>query len=134
MRFNQIALCGRLVADAELKFLPAGTSVLEMRVAFDQGFGDQKKGGFVAVKMFGERAGKIANWCTKGREVMIAGRIEYREWEKDGQKRSVIEIVAFDLDFTSYPDKAEDAPAQPQAPEGSFHRPQIPPPPTTGRW
>lgn len=126
MRFNQVALCGRLVRDAEYKVLQSGTKLLEMRVAFDQGYGDQRTGGFIDVKMFGDRAEKIASWCVKGREVMVAGRLEYREWEaQGGGKRSVIDLVAFDLDFLSVPDRDERAAQQPQ--EGAFHRPQVPP-------
>lgn len=99
MRFNQVVIAGRLVADPELKYAPNGTPVCKMRVAFDQGGGDNKKSGFINVTCFQKVAENAAKYLKKGSRVLVGGRIDYQEWENDGQKRNKVEIAAHDLQF-----------------------------------
>ncbi len=99
MRFNQIAIAGRLVADPELKYAPSGTAICKMRLAFDQGSGDNKSGGFVNVTAFQKVAENASQYLKKGARVLVGGRLEFREWESDGKKHSMVQISAHDIQF-----------------------------------
>jgi single-strand DNA-binding protein len=94
---NVVAIVGRVTRDPEVKTLPNGTKVAEFGVAVDKQFG--KKEGepdafFFKVKAWGKTAEFVGSYLTKGRLVSVNGRLEQRKWEKDGEKREVIEIVA----------------------------------------
>lgn len=56
---------------------------------------------FVDVCVFGKRADGLAKILHKGSKVFIEGKLRYSSWEKDGQKRSKIEVVADDVDPAS---------------------------------
>ena len=49
--------------------------------------------------MFGKRAESLANSLTKGTKVSIDGKLRWSQWERDGQKRSKIEVIVDDVDF-----------------------------------
>lgn len=99
MRFNHVAIGGRLTADPELKYAASGTAICEMRLAFDQGTGQEKKAGYVNVTAFNKQAENASKYLKKGSAAMIGGRLEFQQWEKDGVKRSTIKIVAHDVQF-----------------------------------
>ena len=54
---------------------------------------------FIDCTMFGSRAQNVAQYLSKGQRVMIEGKLRYSTWERDGQKRSKIEVIIDDLDF-----------------------------------
>lgn len=56
---------------------------------------------FVDCTMFGTRAEKLAGMLAKGTKVCILGRLRYMSWERDGQKRSKIEVIVDDIEFMS---------------------------------
>lgn len=92
---NKVMLIGRLCADPELKTLPSGTSVCNMRVATSV----RNKEGvetatFHTVTAFEALADQCANFLAKGRQVYIEGSIVNRSWEKDGEKRYSAEVRA----------------------------------------
>lgn len=138
MRFNQTFVAGRLTRDAELAFGTSGTAILKLRLAFDQGGKDDKDAGFVDAVMFGERGQKLHDWCKKGREVVVSGRLSYREWDdrNGGGKRSAHEIIAYDIEFTQPAPKTDGQQPQQSSQEGSFTRSNGAgaPPPGPGTW
>lgn len=101
---NRVVLVGRLTADPELRALPSGTSVCNLRVACN---GVRKKGdeytekpNFFRVSVFGGIAESVHRYLGKGRRVAIDGRLDWREWEADdGSKRQTVEIVAESVEF-----------------------------------
>ncbi len=84
---NSVALVGNLTSDPELRSLPDGRSVCDLRLAVnDQS--DQPPL-YIDVATFGASADACAKYLGKGRAIAVTGRLVYREWEaQDGSKRS----------------------------------------------
>ena len=101
---NRVTLVGRLTRDPELRHLPSGQPVLALGLAVN---GRQKddagnwtdKPNFFDVKVFGNQAEMLSQHLAKGRRVGIDGRLDWSSWETDGQKRSKVEVVAFQVQF-----------------------------------
>ncbi len=101
---NRVTLVGRLTRDPELRHLPSGSPVLQLGLAVN---GRQKddagnwtdKPNFFDVKVFGNQAEMLSQHLVKGRRVGIDGRLDWSSWETDGQKRSKVEVVAFQVQF-----------------------------------
>ena len=96
----RVTLVGRLVRDPELKELPSGTKICELRVACNSSFKNasgewQEKGNFFDVKVFGGQAENCARYLAKGRQVAVDGRLNHDSWEaQDGSKRSRVDVIA----------------------------------------
>jgi single-strand DNA-binding protein len=88
---NSVTLVGQLTSDPELRQLPDGRNVCELRLAVN----DQRDQPplFIDVATFGPAADACAEYLTRGRAVAVVGRLVYREWEKDGVKRSKHHVV-----------------------------------------
>lgn len=91
---NNISIIGRVAADAELKYTPNGSAVLEFRIADDVGYGDKKVTNWWRCAMFGKQAdGKLAEFLKKGQQVVVFGEATMREWtDKEGNKRMSPEV------------------------------------------
>ncbi len=93
---------GRAGADAELKNLPSGEQVLEVRVATDtySSKTKSKETQWVSVSMFGKRAAGVAAYITKGKPIFVTGTIHNREYtRKDGTPGVSLEMKATDLEL-----------------------------------
>lgn len=106
---NTVTLGGRLTRDPELKATQSGVSILQFSLASNTSKKNQAGqwedvAGFYDCKVIGSRADSLARILRKGMPVVIAGRLSYSQWEKDGQKRSKVEIVA---DSVELPPKQE---------------------------
>lgn len=102
--FNQVTLMGNLTRDPELRQIPSGQSVCSFSLALNRSFKDkdgnwQEATDFVDVVAWGPLGERIAQYVTKGRPVLVSGRLQSRQWEQDGQKRSKLEVVASDVTF-----------------------------------
>lgn len=64
--------------------------------------------------LFGARADGLSKILTKGTKVAIDGKLRWSQWERDGQKRSKVEIIVDSLDFMSQRNSANYA-AEPVA-------------------
>ena len=95
-----VTLVGNLTRDPELKQFPSGDSVCSLGVAVNSSQKDASgqwvdKANFFDVRVRGPQAENCARYLSKGRQVAVDGRLDYRTWEaQDGSKRSKIEIVA----------------------------------------
>lgn len=94
-----MALVGRLTRDVEARQTAGGTSVLNMRLAFTsrtkRGDSWEDASNYCDVVLFNRE--NLAQYLTKGARIGVAGRLSYREWEGDSGKRSVLEVVANDV-------------------------------------
>jgi single-strand DNA-binding protein len=97
-----LTIIGNTTAPAELRFTPSGAAVANFTVAstprtFDKQTNDWKDGAtlFMRCSVWREQAENIAETLTdKGMRVVVTGRLTQREYEKDGQKRTVVELEA----------------------------------------
>ncbi len=102
--FNQVTLMGNLTRDPELRTTPNGQSVCSFSLALNRSY----KGAdgnwieatdFVDVTAWGPLGERVSQYVTKGRPVLVSGRLQSRVWEQDGQKRSKVDVVAQDVTF-----------------------------------
>ena len=99
---NKVILIGNLGRDPETRYLPNGDAVANISVATtetwkDKGGEKQEKTEWHRVTLY-RRLGEIAGeYLKKGSQVYIEGRIEYREYEKDGVKRYSTDIIASEM-------------------------------------
>jgi len=95
---NRVILVGRLVADPDLRYTPAGIPVANFRIAVDRPFKNaagERDTDFFNVVAWRGSAEFAANYLGKGRLVGIDGRLQLRQWETpEGQKRSTVDVVA----------------------------------------
>ena len=95
---NNVVLLGNLTRDPELRYTPSGLAVSEIGLAVNDRVkkNDQwvDEPTFVDVTLW-ERTAEVANeYLSKGSQVLIEGRLKLDTWEKDGQKRSKLRVIA----------------------------------------
>ncbi len=96
--YNRVVLMGNLTRDPELRYISSGTAVSEIGLAVNDRVkkGDQwvDEATFVDVTLWGRTAEVANEYLSKGSNILIEGRLKYDTWEKDGQKRSKLRVVA----------------------------------------
>lgn len=92
---NNLSITGNLTADPSFKEL-SDSCVVEFDIAVN---GRKDKTSFFKVKAYNKLAETVSKFCSRGSRVLIVGRIEQSRWERDGQKRSKVEIIASEVFF-----------------------------------
>lgn len=116
MSINRVAVSGHLTRDAELRATTGGTQVLSFGIAVNDRRKNPQSGewedypNFVDCTMFGTRAEKIHRYLSKGCKVAIEGKLRYSSYERDGQRRSKLEIIVEEIEFLSRQQAAEPEP------------------------
>ena len=107
MSINRVIISGNLTREPELKATAGGTQVLSFGVAVNDRRRNPQSGewedypNFVDCVMFGARADAVARFISKGSEVAIEGKLRYSSWERDGQRRSKLEVIVDEIEFLS---------------------------------
>jgi len=96
---NKVIIVGRLTRDPEVRYTQTGKAVASFAVAVDSGFGDNKRTDFIPVTVWDKLAEICGNNLGKGRRVLVEGRLQIGEYEKDGQKRRSTDVVANNIEF-----------------------------------
>ncbi len=101
---NKVFLMGNLTRDPELRYVPSGAPVATFGLAVNRRFvtqqGEKKdEVCFVRIVVFGKQAESCSQYLNKGRLVFIEGRLQYRSWEQEGQKRSSLDVIADRVQF-----------------------------------
>lgn len=101
---NKVFLMGNLTRDPELRYVPSGAPVATFGLAVNRRYvtqsGEKKdEVCFVRIVVFGKQAESCSQYLSKGRPVFIEGRLQYRAWEQDGQKRSILDVIADRVQF-----------------------------------
>jgi single-strand DNA-binding protein len=96
---TSITLVGNMTSDPELRFTPSGAAVANFTVAstprtFDKASNSWKDGDalFLRCSVWRQAAENVAETLTKGSRVIVTGRLKSRSYEKDGQRRTVMEL------------------------------------------
>jgi single-strand DNA-binding protein len=96
--YNRVILVGNLTADPELRYIPSGTAVTDLRLAVN----DRRKNAngewveettYVDVTLWSRQAEVASEYLNKGSSVLIEGRLKLDTWEKDGKKNSKLRVV-----------------------------------------
>jgi single-strand DNA-binding protein len=103
--FARVTLVGNLTRDPELRQTPSGTSVCQFGVAVGRRYKDNSgqwvdKASFFDVVVWGQQGENCAQYLSKGRQVVVDGRLEQRSYDaQDGSKRSKVEVIAENVVF-----------------------------------
>ena len=103
--FSKVIIVGNVTRDPELRSTPSGTQVCSFSVAVNRSYKDNSGSNVENVSFFdcsawGKQGETIAQYVKKGSGILVSGRLEQRSWEdKEGQKRSRVEIVVEDFNF-----------------------------------
>lgn len=126
MSINRVNISGNLTRDPELRVTTSGTQVLSFGVAVNDRRRNPQTGdwedypNFVDCTMFGTRAETVNRYLSKGSKVAIEGKLRYSSWEKNGERRSKIEVVVDEIEFMSREGYGtQETTAQPQTVMGS---------------
>lgn len=105
MSINRVNISGNLTRDPELRVTAGGMGVLGFGVAVNDRRKNQQTGqwedvpNYIDCVMFGARAESLSRILEKGMKVAVEGKLRWSQWEKDGQKRSKIEVVAEEVEL-----------------------------------
>jgi len=96
---NKVILVGNLGRDPETRYMPDGGAITNISIATTENWKDksgekQEKTEWHRVAFFGKLAEIAGEYLKKGSQVYVEGRLQTREWEKDGVKRYSTEIIA----------------------------------------
>jgi single-strand DNA-binding protein len=100
MSGNSITIVGNITRDPELRFTPSGQANARLGVAVNRRWQDRNSGewqeatSFFDVICWRELAENVSESLKRGARVIVTGRLEQRSWEQEGNKRSVVEIIA----------------------------------------
>ncbi|HDY99401.1 MAG TPA: single-stranded DNA-binding protein [Pseudomonas sabulinigri] len=96
---NKVILIGNVGGDPEVRYMPNGNAVANVTLATSDSWKDKQTGQqqerteWHRVVFFGRLAEVVGEYARKGSKLYIEGRLQTREWEKDGVKRYTTEIV-----------------------------------------
>lgn len=132
---NHVNIMGRLTRDPELRRTESGIAVCSFSIACDRdysGKGSEKETDFFDIVAWRNTAEFISNYFTKGRMIVLSGRLQTRTWtDKEGNKRKVTEVVAESCYFgDSKPQEggSYQTPGNYQNPANNYGQPQNPAP------
>ena len=98
--FNRCILIGNLVADVELRYTQSQKAVCNFRIATNEKYKDEEKTEFHQILCWDKQAENCNKYLSKGRSVMVEGRLQTRSWEdKNGKKNFTTEIIAQTVQF-----------------------------------
>ena len=110
---NRVMLIGNLTKDPELRHVPSGTAVCELRLAVSERFKNREGQEvesvvYVDVVVWARQAEVCADRIAKGSPILVEGRLQFDQWEKDGQKRSKLSVRADRVQFLGTPRERQD--------------------------
>ncbi len=117
MSLNSVNIMGNLTRDPELKYTNSGKSVCNLSIANNRTYtsGGEKvtEVSYFDIEVWGAVAENCAKYLSKGRGIIVEGRLKQERWEKDGKTQSRVRISANSIHFM--PNRREDGAGQPPA-------------------
>ena len=106
MSLNQVTLQGALGADAEVRAMPNGGSVMNLRLVTNEKWktkdGEQKeRADWHSITQFFKESPRIAQYLTKGKAIIVTGKLRNESYEKDGEKKYKTYVQADNITFVS---------------------------------
>lgn len=125
--FNKVILMGNLTRDVEMRTTQSGQSVANFSLAVTRSWRDQNgtqqdQTSFINCVAWGKPGEIIAQYVQKGAPLLVSGRLDQRSYEdKDGNKRTAVEVVVEDFNFVGGGRGGDDssAPRQTSAPSNT---------------
>ncbi|OGW20002.1 MAG: single-stranded DNA-binding protein [Nitrospirae bacterium GWC2_46_6] len=104
MSFNKVIIMGNLTKDPDLRYIPTSSApVARFTVAVNSKYkqnGEMKEDVlFMDTVVFGKQAENCGQYLSKGRPVLVEGKLKEKSWEHEGQKHRKIEILASNVRF-----------------------------------
>lgn len=124
--FNKVILMGNLTRDPQTRYTPSGTAVAEIGLAVNRSWYDKQtqqrkeEVTFVDVTLWGRQAEVAGEYLSKGRSVLIEGRLQLDQWQdkESGQNRSKLKVVGESMTMVGgRGEGGERSQIQPKAPE-----------------
>lgn len=108
MNINEVKIAGRLTSKPKTQELPSGKTIANFSLAVNRNYTDkngnkQEETDFLNIKMFGRSADALEEWAIKGQVIYVEGRLNKRSWEKDGEKKYRLDIIANSFQFGEKP-------------------------------
>jgi len=103
---NRVTLVGTLTQDPELRYTPGGLAVMDLNLAGNNIVTDEQgqtrePAWYHRIKLLGKSAEFWGDTLKAGMALFVDGRLEYRSWEQDGQKKSSLDIRADRMEIVS---------------------------------
>lgn len=96
---NKIIIIGRITKDLELRSTSTGKHTVQFNIAVNEGTGDNQRTDFFEVNAWENNADFITKYFSKGRKILIEGCLKTSTYEKDGEKKTRIYILAQRVEF-----------------------------------
>lgn len=125
---NVAVLVGRLTRDSELKYTPSGLPICRFSIAVnrskkqDDQWVDEPH--YFDIEFYGKSAEGLSKYLLKGRQVAVQGELRQDRWEKDGQQRSKVVIVASTIRPLGSPPQSSDANGRRYSADSAAIRPE----------
>ncbi len=96
---NKVFIAGNITRDPEIRYTGSGKAVTTLTVAVNDYFSQEAS--FFRVVVWERKAENCQKYLSKGSPVLVEGRLQSRNYEVNGEKRNVVEIVAQNVQFLS---------------------------------
>lgn len=98
---NKAILMGRLTRDPELRYTDAQVPVVNFTLAVERDYkqGEERQADFIPITAWRGTAEFISRNFTKGQLVAVTGKIQVRSYEKSGEKRTAVNVIADEVYF-----------------------------------
>ncbi len=93
--YNKVVLMGNVTRTPDVRNLPGSSAitVATTGLAVSRKYKDKEEVMFIDIVAYGKQAETIGMYITKGSPILVDGRLTFRQWEQDGQKRSKHEVI-----------------------------------------
>ena len=124
MSINRVIISGNLTRDPELRSTAGGLPVLGFGMAVNDRRKNQQTGewedypNFVDCTLFGSRAENVAKFLSKGSKVAVEGKLRWSQWERNGEKRSKLEVIVDEIEFMSRSNASNESNPNAYTPQG----------------
>lgn len=129
MSLNSITLGGNIGNDMEVRHTQNGKAIGSFPLAVTNGYGDNKRVMWITCLVFGERAEKLAPHIRKGGKIVVSGRLDVRQYDRnDGTKGTAVEVAVNEFEFMNVNQQGQQQGQQQKAPPPQNNNGNNPPP------